>query len=198
VDSLDQPGVVAHRAAGARVLRQRAEQRRLGQARLQVGHDHLEPERPGAGAHHLDRLRVAVRVHHENAVDTGGPVAQRHRLGGGGGLVEQRGVGDVEAGEVGDHGLEVEQRLEPALGDLGLVGRVRGVPGRVLHHLAADHRRRDGVGVAEADHGDEQAVAARQLPQLGLHLGLGAGLGQVQRLERLDGVGDGVADQLLE
>ena len=40
---------------------------------------------------------------------------QRHRLGGGGALVEQRGVGGRQAGQVADHRLEVEQRLEPAL-----------------------------------------------------------------------------------
>ena len=35
------------------------------------------------------------------------------------------------------------ERLEPALRDLGLVRRVRGVPGRVLEHVALDHRGRD-------------------------------------------------------
>ena len=54
---------------------------------------------------------------------------QRHRLGRGGALVEQRGVGGGQPGQVADHGLEVEQRLEPALGDLRLVRRVGGVPG---------------------------------------------------------------------
>ena len=66
-----------------------------------------------------------------------------HRLGRGGGLVEQRGVGEVEAGQVHHHLLEVQQRLQPALADLGLVGRVGGVPARVLQHVALDHRRRD-------------------------------------------------------
>ena len=77
---------------------------------------------------------------------------ERHRLGGGGALVEQRRVGGRQPGQVGDHGLEVEQRLEAALGDLGLVGRVGGVPGRVLEHVAPDHRRRDRRVVAQADH----------------------------------------------
>src|SRR3546814_9110392 len=36
-----------------------------------------------------------------------------------------------QAGQVGDHGLEVEQGLEAPLGDLRLVGRVGGVPTRV-------------------------------------------------------------------
>ena len=58
-----------------------------------------------------------------------GAADQRHRLGGRGRLVEHGGAGDRQPGEVGDHRLEVEQRLEPALADLGLVGRVGGVPG---------------------------------------------------------------------
>ena len=79
--------------------------------------------------------------------------AQRHRLGGGRGLVEQRRVGERQAGEVGDHRLEVEQRLEPALRDLGLVGRVLRVPARVLEDVAQDDGRRVAVVVAHADEG---------------------------------------------
>src|ERR1700753_2101462 len=41
--------------------------------------------------------------------------AHVHRLGGGGRLVEQRRVGHRQRGEVFDHLLEVDQRLEPAL-----------------------------------------------------------------------------------
>ena len=50
-----------------------------------------------------------------------------------------RGVRGGEPGQVGDHRLEVEQRLEPALADLRLVRRVGRVPGGVLQHVAPDH-----------------------------------------------------------
>ena len=66
----------------------------------------------------------------------------RHRLGRGGRLVQQRGVGDLHAGQFADHRLEVQQRLQPALRDLRLVRRVGGVPAGVLQHVAQDHRRR--------------------------------------------------------
>ena len=77
-------------------------------------------------------------------------------------FVEQRGVGDVEPGEVADHGLEVEQGFEPALADLRLIRRVRRVPGRVLQDVALDHRRQDGAGIALADQRREYLVAARR------------------------------------
>ena len=44
----------------------------------------------------------------------------------GGGAVVERCVGDLEAGEAGDDRLVLEQRLQHALGDLGLVRRVGG------------------------------------------------------------------------
>jgi hypothetical protein len=53
------------------------------------------PERLGAGAHHVDRLRQARRRRRRNARRRlRRRRGQRHRLGGGGRLVEHRGVGD--------------------------------------------------------------------------------------------------------
>ena len=105
---------------------------------------------------------------------------QRHRLGGGGGLVKQRGAGPRQRGQVGDHGLEVQQRLEPALGDLRLVRGVGRVPGGVLQHVAADDGRGDRAVVAQADHRGQQLVPAGHPAQFGLRLGLGQRGGQAE------------------
>jgi hypothetical protein len=87
-------------------------------------------ERLGAGLDQLDRLRMAGGVDEEGlGLRLGDALGHRHAFGGSGRFVEQRGVGDVEAGEVADHRLVVQQRLEAALGDLRLVGRVGRVPG---------------------------------------------------------------------
>jgi len=43
--------------------------------------------------------------------------------------------------QVRHHGLEVEQTLQPALGDLGLVRRVGCVPSWVLQHVSENHAR---------------------------------------------------------
>jgi hypothetical protein len=120
------------RAVGGRVLtaarprrRRRRPRRPAPRARrcgprCRAGGRGSPPPRGSAGGWRVDHERLALAVV--------GLDAHVHRLGGGGGLVEQRGVGHRQAGEVGDHRLEVEQRLEAALRDLGLVRRVRGVP----------------------------------------------------------------------
>jgi hypothetical protein len=105
------------------------------------------------GVRHEEHAALALRV----------LVGHVHRLGRGGGLVEQRRVGQRQTGEVGDHGLVVEQRLEPTLGDLCLVGRVGGVPAGVLEHVALDDRRHDAAVVAQADVTLADPVATRQL-----------------------------------
>ena len=113
--------------------------------------------------------------------------ATRHRLGGRGALVEQRGVGHVERRQVAHHRLEVQERLETTLGDLRLVRRVRGVPGRVLEDVPADHRRGDRVVVAESDHRRHDAVPPGQRAQRVERLGFGSARRQRQ--------GSGVADR---
>ena len=180
----DQRAVIAQRAGGRRVGHQDAEEVTLGQrlgAGREVGHDQLDTDRLGPGGQHGQRLRQGVGVHHEAVgLRLGRSPGQRHRLGGGSRLVEHRCVGDVQAGQVGDGGLEVEQGLQAALRDLWLVRRVRGVPGWVLQDVAPDHRRGDGVVVAEADHRDQRPVPAGQHAQFGQRLGLGGGRRQIQ------------------
>ena len=102
----------------------------------------------------------------------------QHGLGHGGGFIQQGGVGDRQADEVLDHGLEVQQRLQPALGDLRLVGRVRGVPGRGFEDVAADHRRGERVVVALPDHLHGGLVLRRQLAQLGEDFDFAQGRGE--------------------
>ena len=121
--------------------------------------------------------------------------AHRHRLGGRGGLVQQTGPGGRQAREVGDHRLEIEQRLEPTLADLRLVRRVGGVPARVLEQPPADHRRGHGVRIAEADHLHHRRVAGAEGAQLVEHLTLGAAAVKGERGAQPDRLGHRLVDQ---
>jgi hypothetical protein len=171
----DELGVVEHLALRAGVLHEHAADVAAAVVQvLGVGDDDPDAEAVGAGAAHVDGLRVAVGGDEEGpllAPEDG--AAHGHGLGGGGGLVEEGGVGHGEAGEVGDHGLVVEQRLEAALRDLGLVRGVLGVPGRVLHEVAQHHRGDVGAVVAHPDEGLEVPVHGRQAPHVVQHLRLG-------------------------
>ena len=174
VGLLDELRPVRHPPAGAGQLRDDPEEVTLGQPVAQVGGDDLDAERLGAGGQDRGRLGEQVGV---DGQPVGGALRrprgtkhQRHRLGGGGALVQHRGVGHLEAGQVGDHGLEVQQRLEPALADLRLVRGVGGVPGRVLHDAAQQHRRGQRVVIPLADHGHRDGVGVGQRSQLGQRL----------------------------
>lgn len=94
-----------------------------------VTNDNLDVEGLGTGLDTGNGLRVAVFVDKEGALlAVGGGPAHQHGLGSSSAFVQKRSVGDGHAGEIGDHGLVVEERLETALGNLGLVGGVLGVP----------------------------------------------------------------------
>jgi len=115
-----------------------------------------------------------VRDQHRAPAGRSG-AAQGHGFGGGGGLVQQAGVGHGQAGQVGDHGLEDQQALKAALADLGLVGRVLGVPAGILEKRTADHRRGDGIVIAQAE------VAAEDLVLLGIGVQARHRLGLAER-----------------
>jgi hypothetical protein len=120
VHGVDQRLVVADLAEGVRVLQQHAE----GFASSASAGCRRAARCPGlgAGAQQFEGLRVHGVVHEEGVrLRLGRTLGQGHRFGGGGGFVQQRGVGDFHAGEVGAQGLEVDQRFHAALRDLGLV-----------------------------------------------------------------------------
>ena len=126
-----------------------------------VADDHLNFQRLGAGLDDGNRLRMAACGDEEGflARFAAHGVGQRHGLGGGGALVEQRGVGNVEAGEVADHRLEIDQGFETALGDFSLIGGIGGVPAGIFEDVALDDAGGQRVGVAGAEVGAENLVA---------------------------------------
>ncbi|MGX1371530.1 hypothetical protein RKD19_006889 [Streptomyces canus] len=203
VSLVDERLDVPYDTGGAGVLDQHAVDLTLRDpgrdAVAEVGDHDLQAGRLGTGLDHGDGLRQHVGVDEEETLLVlPHPAGQRHGLGRRGPLVEQRGTRGRQPGEVRDHGLEVEQGLQPSLRDLRLVRRVGRVPGRVLHDVAQDDRRGEGAVVPEPDHGVEHLVPVGQGPQLGQHLGLGARTGQFQRIGVLDHVRNGGGGQLVE
>src|SRR5579862_1090577 len=83
--------------------------------------------------------------------------AHGHSFGGGGGFIEQRRIGDFHAGEIDDHCLKIEERLEAALSDFRLIGSVLRVPSRILENISANDTGGNRIGIAGAK---ERAIDA--------------------------------------
>jgi hypothetical protein len=121
--------------------------------------------------------------------------AEVHGLGRGRSLVEQGGVGDGQACQICDHGLEIQKRLQAALGDFGLIGGVLGVPARIFEQVALNHRRDQGVVVSQPDEAAEHLVFGGDGAEIGQGLGFGEGSGEVEFTAQPNALGDGFVDQ---
>ena len=198
LDRGDRVGEVNDFTGVVRILEEGAEDIFIG-GFLGRAEDEFETEIAGARLEHVDRLREAAGVD-EEAVRRRFAHApcHRHRLGSSGGFIEQRGVGEFEAGQVDDHLLVVEQRLQTPLGDFGLIGRVGRVPARILEHVAQDDRRRPRVGIAHADQRFVGLVLARDRLQRRQRLGFGPRFREWQRRRQADGGRNGFVDQRLQ
>ncbi|MCY1291050.1 hypothetical protein D9M70_402210 [compost metagenome] len=197
METLHQFAVVVEVAVAGRVLQQGAEVG-AGVAELTLVADHyLDAQRLGAGAQHVEGLRVAVLRGEEGVAGLvlAQALAEGHGLGGGSAFVEQGGVGDRQAGEVADQGLEVQQGFQAALGDFRLVGGVGGVPGRVFQQVAQD--RAGGVAgvVALADVVLEQLVLRGDGLDRGEGFSLALAGREVEHTGALDALGDDAGHQ---
>ncbi|MNM22943.1 hypothetical protein D3C81_333300 [compost metagenome] len=192
VEALDHFAVVEHFTVAGRVLQQGAEEGAdIAQLALVADHD-LDAQRLGTGAQHVEGLRVAMHGGEEGvaALVLAQAFAEGHGFGSGGGFVEQGGVGDRQAGQVADQGLEVQQRFQAALGDFWLVRGVSGVPGWVFQQVAQDRCRGVGVVVALADKVLEQLVVAGDGFQRREGVGFALAVCRAEHAGALDAVGD--------
>ncbi len=191
-------GKVAHVAIGARILEQRAEhlvRRHL----VRVAHDHFDAQRRSAGFHHGDILRMTIAIHEKrHRLGFRHPLRHGHRLGAGGRLVQQRRIGDLQPGQVGNHRLEIQQRLKPTLRNLGLIGRIGRVPRRVLKDIALDRGRRHRAMIALPDQRGEHLVLARRHPHVMQQFALRLGAAEIQWFFLTDTPGHRVVDQRLQ
>ncbi|MNZ53724.1 hypothetical protein D3C78_716090 [compost metagenome] len=192
VEALDHFAVVEHFTVAGRVLQQGAEEGAdIAQLALVADHD-LDAQRLGTGAQHVEGLRVAVHGGEEGVAGLvlRQALAEGHGLGRSGGFVEQGGVGDRQAGQVADQGLEVQQRFQAALGNFWLVRGIGGVPGRVFQQVAQDRRRSVGVVVALADVALEQLVLAGDGLERGKRVGFALAVVRAEHAGAFDAVGN--------
>ncbi len=199
MDPLHHPPVIDDGAQRIRILNQAARHAGTEGEVRHIGDDHLHAARLGPCRHDRDGLRVTMPVHHVNRTIVRGRRAQRqrHRFRRRGAFIEERGVGDLKAGEIRDHRLEVEQRFEPTLRDLRLIGCVGGVPAGILEDVALDDPRHEAVVISEAKVGSEHLILLGHRPERREGFLLGARRRERERLPepdgfRHDGIDEGV------
>ncbi len=203
----NRPGIF-YQTVIVRVLQQDAKDRRVEFQRISFRNPQRKAEGLGAAAQHLERLRKASRRHDERipiffpVFRTREPLldAMQHRHGFGrrGGLVEQRCVGNLGARQIAHHRLEVEQRFQAPLRDLGLVGCVRRIPAGVFQHVAEDDAWRDRPVVARPDVRPVAAVLGGNAAQALEKVVFAFALGQVQRPIQADACRDRFVNQRVE
>ena len=189
VRAFDERAQISELSGGRRVLQQHAEGSvTLPDERFRVADLDRDAERLRSGLDHCDGVRVAPGVDHEAGRRSRGrePAGHRHRLGCRRRLVEERSVRELGAGQLAHHRLEVEERFEPALRDLGLVGGVRRVPARVLEHVPLDHGGSDRAVVPEPEERGHHVVLRRHRAQHLRRLRLTERSGKVEGLVRSD------------
>ena len=113
-------------------------------------------------------------------------------------LVEQRSVGNFHPGQVNHHRLVVEQRLEAALGNLSLVGRVGGVPSWVFENVALNYCRQCCRVVSLTDVAGKNLVLLRNFVDVAQVLLLADGRRDVERTRTADARRNRFVDQLIE
>ena len=165
---------------------------------MPIADDHFDAKWFRAGGDHIDGLRVAAVG--DKYRFAGGLLRESEgdRFGSGRAFIEQRGICDIEAGEAGDHRLEIEQGLETALRDFRLVRGVGGVPAGVFQNVAQDHAGGEGAMVALTDEGLEHAVFRHDhLERIECRL-LAQWLGEIERFFRKDALRDSGLDKIVE
>lgn len=181
VQVVDQGPQITNLAVGVGVLQQRTEHLVLGQVIHSVDNQ-FEAKPLGPRLHHGNSLRMTVFVDEEQiAFRLGHTLGQGHGFRRRRGFIEQRSVGQLQACQVDGQLLEVEQGLEPALGDFRLVRGVGRIPTGVFQHITQDHGGRQGAVVAHPNQAGPDLILFSITAQFGQGAQLVQGRRQVQR-----------------
>lgn len=108
VQAGNQAGEIADMAVCAGILENRAEHVDRIEIGEGVADDHLPAERGRAGLDQCDGLRMAIGVNEEGGrLGFRNTLTHRHGFGSRRCFIEQRCVGNIETGQIADHGLVV-------------------------------------------------------------------------------------------
>ena len=111
-----------------------------------------------ASANHINVLRMAeIRYQHAGCLGILRD-GKSESLGASGSFIEQRCIGHIERGQITDHGLKVQERLESALRNLGLIRRVSRVPTGILQNVPPNDGRRKSIVIPHADERAEHLI----------------------------------------
>ena len=126
----------------------------LGQALREIGDDKGNAEHLCTAASHRNNLRQATGVNREEAVLHLAVRTVHHDscLSYCGCLIQQRGVSNLQAGQLHHGVLEVQQSFQATLRNLSLVGSVGSVETGVLQNIAAQNSGGHSVVVTGANH----------------------------------------------
>ena len=161
--------VIAHLAVSRRILHDRAELAARKVVIVEPVADDFDPERFAACEQQVERLRENILVDEQHVASlldrlTGTERKHhQHRLRGSRRFVQQRAVTHLHTGQADHRSLEIEQRFETALRNLGLIRSVRGVPRRVLEHVAQDYSRRSRAVIPHTDQAAVDFILAADL-----------------------------------
>ena len=147
---------------------------------------HRVDARPAVVRERLDHGAVVrmQRAGDHGLAPLGQPLGHQHGFGRRRRAVVHRGVGDLHAGQHRDLRLELEHRLQRALADLGLIGRVAGQELGTLDQVIDGCRHVMPVGAAtdEERHARGRGAARGEQRHLALDLELALRLRQLGQL----------------
>ena len=107
------------------------------------------------------------------------PEAEAHRFSSGGGLVQQRRIGNRQTGELADQSLKIEQCLQPSLGDFRLIGGVSRIPSGIFEDMPLDQRRGRRAEIPQADQGTTRFILGCNGAQILQSCRFAAAIGQL-------------------
>ena len=150
---------------------------------------------PAVGLDHLDGVGVGGGGAEDDVAAT--LAAHVDRFGRGGSAVIDRGVGDVHAGQLADHGLVLKDGLQHALADLSLIGGVGGDKFFLAGHALDDGRDVVVVSAGAAEDRIKDDVLRGDVFHGAADFQLGFAGGEVElpfELERIRNVGEQLVD----